>query len=129
MRNHFGMSRASQAGALAALQDTGWLAEVQERIDRARLRIAAIAETNGLTPLPSVANFVAIDCGGDGARAKAVLEGLIARGVFVRMPFAAPQNRCIRVSCGTDADLDILAEALPGAVADAAPHAEFTGQD
>jgi histidinol-phosphate aminotransferase len=34
------------------------------------------------------------------------------------MPFAAPQNRCIRVGCGTEADLDLFAAALPEALAD-----------
>jgi histidinol-phosphate aminotransferase len=36
------------------------------------------------------------------------------------MPFVAPQDRCIRVSAGQDADLDAFAEALPLALADAA---------
>ncbi len=119
LRNHFGMSRAAQAGALAALADQDWLAHVQGEIAAARTRIAEIAAENGLTALPSAANFVAIDCGSDGAFAKSVLDGLIARGVFVRMPFVAPQNRCIRVSCGTPADLDIFAAALPEALVDA----------
>jgi len=119
VRNHFGMNRAAQAGALAALLDTGWLAQVQERIAAARDRIAQIAVHNGLSPLPSAANFVAVDCGRDAAFAKAVLDGLVARGIFVRMPFAAPQNRCIRVSCGTPADLDAFAAALPDALSDA----------
>ena len=48
-----------------------------------------------------------------------VLAGLIARGIFARMPFVAPQDRCIRVSCGRAQDLDAFAEALPGAVEDA----------
>ena len=52
--------------------------------------------------------------------AKAVLEALVARGIFVRMPFAAPQNRCIRISCGTNEDLDLLARTLPEALAEAA---------
>ena len=69
--------------------------------------------------LPSAANFATVDCGGDGAFAKAVLDGLIARGIFVRMPFVAPQNRCIRVSCGTEADLAAFAAALPEALTDA----------
>ncbi|MDF1728646.1 MAG: pyridoxal phosphate-dependent aminotransferase, partial [Sulfitobacter sp.] len=118
VRNHFGMNRAAQAGALAALEDGDWLAHVQRQVARARDQIAGIARDNGLTPLPSAANFVAIDCGADGAFAKRVLEGLIARGIFVRMPFAAPQNRCIRVSCGSEADLALLAKALPQALAD-----------
>ncbi|MFU1607051.1 pyridoxal phosphate-dependent aminotransferase [Sulfitobacter pontiacus] len=119
VRNHFGMNRAAQAGALAALQDSDWLAHVQARIAEARDRIAQIAADNGLIALPSAANFVAIDCGADGRFAKAVLDGLVARGVFVRMPFAAPQNRCIRVSCGTPENLDAFAAALPGALEDA----------
>ncbi len=119
VRNHFGMNRAAQAGALAALQDANWLSQVQAQIAKARDRIGQIARENGLVPLPSATNFVAIDCGGDGAFAKAVLEGLVAQGIFVRMPFAAPQNRCIRVSCGTVTDLDAFAAALPQALATA----------
>ncbi|MEW2914884.1 pyridoxal phosphate-dependent aminotransferase [Leisingera sp. JC11] len=116
VRNHFGMNRAAQAGALAALQDQDWLAEVLAQIAEARGRIAGIAAENGLSALPSATNFVAIDCGLDGAFAKAVLDGLVDQGVFVRMPFAEPQNRCIRVSCGPAAELDAFAAALPQAL-------------
>ncbi len=119
VRNHFGMNRAAQAGALAALEDDSYLARVQQDILEARDRIAQIARDNGLTPLPSATNFVTIDCGRDAAFAKAVLDGLIARGIFVRMPFVAPQNRCIRVSCGTTAMLDAFGAALPAALKDA----------
>ncbi|MFV0514216.1 MAG: pyridoxal phosphate-dependent aminotransferase [Jhaorihella sp.] len=119
VRNHFGMSRISQIGALAAVEDTGWLAHVQARIVDSRDRIAAIARENGLKPLPSATNFVAIDCGRDGAFAQAVVAALIELGIFVRMPFAAPQNRCIRVSCGRASDLDAFAAALPRALATA----------
>lgn len=116
VRNHFGMNRTAQIGALAALQDQDWLAQVCARIDGARQRIGAIAAENGLTALPSATNFVAIDCGADGAFAKAVLTALVDQGVFVRMPFAAPQDRCIRVSCGPEAELAAFAAALPVAL-------------
>jgi histidinol-phosphate aminotransferase len=119
VRNHFGVGRIAQAGALAALADQPYLAEVRAKVASARDRIGRIAHQNGLAALPSATNFVTVDCGRDGIFARAVLDGLIARGVFVRMPFVAPQNRCIRISCGTETDLDILAEALPGALADA----------
>ena len=124
VRNHFGVNRAAQNGALAALRDQAHLRDVLAKIEVARRRISDIAGENGLTALPSAANFVAIDCGGDGTFAKAVLDGLIARDIFVRMPFAAPQNRCIRISCGTDADLDAFAAALPPALAEARDHTE-----
>ncbi len=126
VRNHFGMNRAAQAGALAALQDKNWLAQVQSDITEARVRIDAIAQENGLRTVPSATNFVAIDCGRDGAFAKSVLDALIEKGLFVRMPFAAPQNRCIRISCGRPQDLDAFAAALPGALGIA--HAQMDTQ-
>ena len=116
IRNHFGMCRISQAGALAALEDQAHLHSVQTNVAHARDRIALIAKENGLTPLPSATNFVTIDCGRDGDFARAVLAELIAQGIFVRMPFVAPQDRCIRISCGRAADLDLFAEALPVAL-------------
>jgi histidinol-phosphate aminotransferase len=116
VRNHFGMSRISQAGALAALQDIGWMAHVREQVAASRERIATAAAENGLTALPSATNFVAIDCGQDGDFARAVLAHLVANGIFVRMPFVAPQDRCIRVSCGTPAQMDTFEAALPEAL-------------
>jgi len=117
IRNHFGMNRMAQAGALAAFNDAAWLSHVQGEVGRARNRIALISNENGLRALPSATNFVAVDCGADGAFASAVLDALVARGVFVRKPFVAPQDRCIRISCGRPQDLDVLAETLPEALA------------
>ena len=117
IRNHFGMNRISQIGALAALEDQDWLAQVQARVRAARDEIGRIGRANGLAPLPSATNFVTLDCGRDGDHARAVLAELVGRGVFVRMPFVAPQDRCIRISCGTEADLQILETELPKALA------------
>jgi histidinol-phosphate aminotransferase len=116
VRNHFGMGRIAQAGALAALADQDWLAHVKGQVETARDRIAAIARDNGLAPLPSATNFVAIDCGRDGDFARGVLRELVARDVFVRMPGVAPLDRCIRVSVGRPEDLQVFAEMLPQAI-------------
>jgi len=116
IRNHFGLGRISQAGALAALQDQGHLHSVRAKVGRARTVLGEIARDHGLTPLPSATNFVTMDCGGDGAFARLVLSGLLDRDCFVRMPGAPPLDRCIRVSCSTDADLDVFREALPRAL-------------
>ncbi len=113
VRNHYGINRTGQIGALSAIQDQAYLASAVERIARARERISAIAEANGLKALPSATNFVAIDCGHDGAFAKSVLQALLERDIFVRKPLAPGLDRCIRVSCGVDAELDIFAEVLP----------------
>lgn len=116
VRNHFGVNRLAQAAALAALADQDYLRDVVAKVERARRRISDIARDNGLTPLSSATNFVTIDCGRDGAHAKRLLDELIARGIFVRMPGVAPLNRCIRVSAAPNAELDLFAGMLPEAL-------------
>jgi len=113
VRNHFGMSKIGQAGALAALNDQAWLANIRNEVASARDRIVQIAAQNGLTTAPSATNFVTIDCGQDGDFARKVLAGLVQQGVFVRMPFVSPQDRCVRISAGRPSDLDLFEQALP----------------
>lgn len=122
VRNHFGMSRIAEPAALAALADRDWLASVLARIAAARTRIGAIAANRGLAALPSATNFVAVDCGRDGAFAKRVLDGLIERDIFVRKPVAPGLDRTIRISVGPEAEMDRL-EAAFGPALDAATRA------
>lgn len=124
VRNHFGMSRVSQAGALAALADQDWLNDVRAKVEASRQTLYQIAEDNGLTAIPSATNFVAIDCGADGAFARAVLDNLVSLDVFVRMPFIAPQDRCIRISCSVPKDMALVSKALPKALAAARASAQ-----
>ncbi len=117
IRNHFGVTRLSQRAALAALEDEAHLAGVIGTVAAGRERLGDIARANHLTPLPSATNFVAIDCGRDGDYARAVLREMLARDIFIRMPGPAPLDRCIRISTGTEAELDLAAAALPEALA------------
>ncbi|MCU0803103.1 MAG: pyridoxal phosphate-dependent aminotransferase [Rhodobacteraceae bacterium] len=117
IRNHFGVGRIAQAGALAALEDQDWLSQVKAKVASAREQLRRIAAENGLTPLPSATNFVTMDCGRDGEYANAILTRLAAQGIFARMPGVAPLNRCIRVSVGDDAAIAAFANALPTALA------------
>jgi len=116
VRNHYGINRIAQAGAVAALADQTYLNRTIERIAAARNQIAQIVEANGLKPLPSATNFVTVDCGRGGAFAQAVLKQLLARDIFVRMPSVAPLNRCIRIGAGLPQDMDLLEAALPQAL-------------
>jgi histidinol-phosphate aminotransferase len=113
IRNHFGIGRISQIGALAALEDESYLQSVQEQVAASRNTLADIAVTNGLVPLPSATNFVTIDCGCDAAFARKVLAELLDRDIFVRMPATPPLDRCIRVSCAGPADMELFRAALP----------------
>lgn len=116
VRNHFGVNRIAQAGALASIQDETWLDEVRRQVAIANERIVSIAAANGLLALPSATNFVALDCGRDGVYARAILESLGDQGVFVRMPFSPPGDRCIRITAGKPNDLDAFEAALPAAL-------------
>ncbi len=116
VRNHFGVGRIAQAGAIAALKDQAWLAAGKEKVIAARQSFGAVGQANGLRVLPSATNFICLDCGQDGDFARRVLQALGAEGVFVRMPGVAPMDRCIRVSLGNEAALEVFAKALPRAL-------------
>jgi histidinol-phosphate aminotransferase len=97
IRHHFGVNAVAQAGALASLGDSEHVRSVVTRVAEGRRDYDHLARSLGLKTLPSATNFVAIDVG-SAARAGALLSALQERGVFVRMPGAAPLDRCIRVT-------------------------------
>jgi histidinol-phosphate aminotransferase len=103
IRHHFGVNSVAQAGALAALGDRAHLASVIASVADGRRDYERLARSLGLATLRSATNFVAIDVGGQ-TRARALLGALQERGVFVRMPGAAPLDRCIRVTVAPQAD-------------------------
>ena len=118
VRDHFGVNRLAQVAALASLGDEGFLERVRRDVAAGRSRIAALAERHGLARLESSTNFVAVDLG-DATRAGALLDALLARGVFVRKPTAPPLDRYVRLGVGTDAEMDrldaVFGDALEGA--------------
>ena len=101
IRNHFAVNRVAQVGALASLRDPDFVRSVVAQVAEGREDYMRLAGDMGLHALESATNFVAIDAGGDGERARRLLRLLEARGVFVRMPGVAPLDRCIRVTVGT----------------------------
>jgi len=111
IRNHFGVNRIAQAGALASIKDEAFLAEVKQKVEAGRVRIAEMAESLGLVSLPSATNFVAVDVGSSD-RAKILLTKLHEDGIFIRMPGVPPLDRCIRVGIGTPEEHEIFAEAF-----------------
>lgn len=119
VRDHYGMNRTAEIGAIAALADQSWLSETVRKTAAARRRISEIGRANGLLPLESATNFVTLDCRRGPLFAKAVMEAMLARGIFIRMPGVEPLSRCIRVSAGPAEELDLFEEALPLALVDA----------
>ncbi len=111
IRLHFGVNIVAQQGALAALADTDYLRQVVAEVARGRKEYAALARALGMVPHPSATNFVAVDVGSS-ARARALLAALAEQGIFIRMPSAAPLDRCVRVTVGTPAERAAFAETL-----------------
>ncbi len=120
VRNHYGINRLGQVAGLAAIKDQEYLKETVGKIAAARERISEVARKNQLSPIESATNFVTIDCRRDGAYAQKVMQELLARDVFVRMPGVAPLNRCVRIGAGLDRDMDLFEALLPEALAAAA---------
>lgn len=112
VRNHFGINRVGQAGALAALADNRHLQRTLESVVSAREKLKSVAQKYGFTGLDSAANFVAIDCGRDENYAKSIVDALTQKAVFIRMPVVSPQSRFIRVSVGPDEDIAIFDRVL-----------------
>jgi histidinol-phosphate aminotransferase len=117
IRNQFGVGRAAQSAALAALEDAAYVAQVVGDTEAGKRDYAALAAAHGFNALPSATNFVAIDVG-NVARARLILRLLLEReGVFIRMPGTAPLDRCIRVTVGRRADRELFADAFRRVIA------------
>ncbi len=111
IRMQFGVSRTSQIGALAALGDQDFLANIIKQTAEGRKALSSQANALGLKTLPSHTNFVCIDMG-DRPTADKTVTALLERDVFVRKPWADPLDRCIRVSIGTPEQMEMFGEDL-----------------
>jgi histidinol-phosphate aminotransferase len=115
IRQHFGVNRTAQIGALAALGDTAFVRDVVAEVARGRAEYAELGRRLGRRTLPSSTNFVCFEIGTK-SQAEALVAELLERGVFVRKPYAPPIDGYIRVTVGTEAERAefgaILAEAL-----------------
>jgi histidinol-phosphate aminotransferase len=115
IRVHFAVNLVAQVGALAALDDGGFLAQVQAGVEEGRRDYHALARGLGLRALPSGTNFVAIDVAA-AERARALVAALAARGVFVRKPSTAPLDRFVRVSVGLPDERRVFGELFTAAL-------------
>lgn len=119
IRLHYGVNRNAQIGALAALHDDAFREWVVDAVAQGREDYYALARSLGRAYLPSCTNFVCIDFETN-ARATAVMNELLARGVFVRKPGAPPLDRFVRISVGTPEERTEFALRLHAALGAAA---------
>jgi histidinol-phosphate aminotransferase len=110
VKDSYNLSRVAVAAGVAALVDIGWMRQNVARIVATRARLAVRLATLGYDVLPSAANFMlARRPGEDQAPVQAALR---ARGILVRH-FATDRLRdALRISIGTDEEIDRLLVAL-----------------
>ncbi|MCD8140414.1 MAG: histidinol-phosphate transaminase [Planctomycetaceae bacterium] len=111
VRDFYNVDRLAQAGAEAALLDQDWLRYIAGKVAATRdATITALREL-GLTVYDSGANFVLVRFP-SAARAREIYEGLRSRNVLVRYFDTRGIDDCLRVSIGTDTDMDVFKKEL-----------------
>lgn len=108
--NSYPLGRPAQAGAIASLEDEVYFQQSRTRVIGGRERLNRGLVRLGFEVLPSSANFVfARHWANDGA---ALVAALRHRGVIVRH-FPSPRTSdYLRITVGTDAQIDRLLSAL-----------------
>jgi histidinol-phosphate aminotransferase len=110
VRDSYNLSRMALAAGEAALGDMDWMRANVDRIRVTRARLVERLAKLGIECLPSQANFVLAKVGYP--RAKELHEMLKARGILVRYFPQEDVRDCLRITVGTDSEVDALLSAL-----------------
>lgn len=98
VREPFNVNLLAQAGALAALDDTAYLARSRALLRAGRAYLTNALRRLGVRWVPGVANFLLLETG---PRSASLAAALLRRGVIVREMSAWGLGRHIRVTIGT----------------------------
>lgn len=110
VRDYYNLDRVAQVGAAAALRDQPYFRENVEKIKATRARLTAGLERLGAKPYPSATNFVLARFPDHDA--EKLYRQLKDRKILVRY-FSTPQIAdCLRITVGTDAEIDALLAAM-----------------
>lgn len=111
VKDSYNLGRLSIAAGEAALSDIAWMERNASRIRKTRDRLVAGLPAAGFEPFPSQSNFVLARRKGK-KTAKPVYEELKGRKILVRY-FDTPRLAdCLRITVGTDGEIDALLSAL-----------------
>jgi histidinol-phosphate aminotransferase len=114
VKDSYNCDALSIAGATAAIDDQSWLGENRAKILRTRDRLTAGLNQLGFSTVPSQANFVW--CLHPSRSAKTIYESLKSNQVLVRYMNYAKWGDGLRVSVGTDEQIDACLGLLKGMV-------------
>ncbi|MDR2133585.1 MAG: histidinol-phosphate transaminase [Treponema sp.] len=120
--NSYTLDRLALAGAAAAMRDSAWYDRINRGVIATRERVSAELSALGFTVIPSKANFVFVKPpGGKGnaSRGDVFFGALRGRGILVRH-FNKPRIAdYLRVSIGTDGEMDLFLAACGEILAEA----------
>lgn len=108
--NSYPLDRLAQAGALGALSQPEYLRQTAEKVAATRQRTAERLREMGFQVGNSAANFLFVTH--PAVEAKALLDGLRARGILVRWWDRPRISSYLRISIGTDEEMDTLCAAV-----------------
>jgi len=110
--NSYTLDRLALAGAIAAIKDVSYYDEINRKVIATRNRSSAGLEALGFSVLPSQANFIfAAPPAGSGKTGQEFYTALRERGFLVRHFNKARIAEYLRISIGTDSDMDAFLEA------------------
>ena len=115
VKDSYNLSRLAQEAGVAALADKAYLAETRDKITSVRRTFTDRLKKKGFTVQPSDANFV-FAVPPAGITARALYDRLLARGFLVRYFEAAEVSDGLRISIGTEQDMEALSKELEEAV-------------
>jgi len=111
VKDSYNMSAASQAAGLAALEDTAWMQANVAKVRATRARLTEELIRLGFAVPPSQSNFVLAQWN-RAPGAKDIFEALRARKILVRYFNAWRLENALRITVGTDDQIDALLAAL-----------------
>jgi histidinol-phosphate aminotransferase len=110
VKDSYNVNRLSIVAAVAALEDYAWMRQHVEKIRATRARLSAALRECAYVVYDSHANFVLARK--PGISQAPIYEGLKARGMLIRYFSSPALADCIRVTVGTDEEIDRLVSAL-----------------
>ena len=111
LKDSYNVDRLAQAVALAALEDMPWMQANAARIVATRERMSAELAKRGFRVVPSATNFLFVEPPA-GRTAADLFADLRRQKILVRYFPGERTGRYLRVSIGTDAEMDAFLAAL-----------------
>jgi len=111
LKDSYNVDRLAQMVALAAFEDLKWMQDNAKRVVTTRKRVEIELKKRRFRVIPSGANFLFVEPPAD-QTAAALFEMLRAQNILVRYFPGGRTEQFLRVSIGTDAQMDAFLSAL-----------------